>query len=177
MSPRTHPAEAARRDLIARVNDVRHKLLKTAAGLAPRARDEVFLGTWSARDLTAHLIGWDHANVDAIGEVLDAELPSFYEMRDRDWKAYNALLVERYRKPIYRELLRDTLRSHPKLTERVAQTPAVDLRRDIGIRTQSWRVTIECLLKTELADERIHLGQLEGRTALTPRGRAFGDTC
>jgi hypothetical protein len=166
------PAEVARDELIAGLRDVRHSILKTAAGLGPGVRDEVFLGTWSARDLVAHLVGWDYTNMHAIDEVLHGKLPSFYEAHDHDWRSYNALLVERYKDSNYRNLLRHARRSHMSLIERIQQTPAADVRRDRGIRARGWKVTIERLLQAELSDERTHLEQLEGFAARRRRGEA-----
>jgi len=169
-------AEAEKNRLISELGDVRHRILKTAAGLGPGARDEVFLGTWSTRDLVAHLIGWDYTNTQAIDEVLAGRLPRFFEAHDRDWRTYNALLVETYMKTVYRELLRDARRSHRMLIERVLQTPAVDLGRDMGVRARGWKVTIERLLKAELSDERTHLEQLEGHASHGSRGRTIGES-
>ncbi len=166
------PAEVTRDDLIAGLRDVRHSILETAASLGPGVRDEVFLGTWSARDLVAHLVGWDYTNIRAIDEVLDGKLPSFYETRDHDWRTYNALLVERYKDSNYRNLLRHARRSHLSLIERIRQTPAADVRRDRGIRARGWNVTIERLLQAELSDERTHLEQLQGFATRRRRGKS-----
>jgi hypothetical protein len=170
-SAHTTEAEAARDDLIAGLRDVRSSILETAADLGPGVRDEVFLGTWSARALVAHLIGWDYTNIRAINEVLDGKLPSFYDARDHDWQTYNALLVERYKESNYRSLLRHARRSHRSLIERIRKTPAEDLRRDRGIRARGWKVTIERLLLAELSDERTHLEQLKGLAARRRRAR------
>jgi hypothetical protein len=58
--------------------ETRRKLLETAAALPPAARTQVFLGTWSAVELLAHLAGWDEANQQAIQAVRRGELPDFY---------------------------------------------------------------------------------------------------
>jgi hypothetical protein len=164
-SAKKRTAEVVKQDLIASLRDVRRSILETAAGLGPGARDEAFLGTWSARDLVAHLIGWDYTNIRAIDELLAGKLPSFYEAHDRDWRSYNALLVGRYKDSNYRNLIRHARRSHRALIKRILGTPADEMRRDRGIRAQGWKVTIERLLKAELSDEQTHLVQLQGLAA------------
>jgi hypothetical protein len=172
---RPTPAEEAKEQLTTDLRAVRRRILETAADLGPGVRDEVFLGTWSARDLLAHLVGWDYTNLRAIDEVLDGQLPSFYEAHDRDWRTYNAILVKRYKDPDYRNLIRHARRSHAALIKRLRQTPAPEIRKDRGIRARGWKVTIERLLQAELSDERTHLEQLAGFAAIrqrTMRGRA-----
>lgn len=160
--PAAFAAENAKADLIAALQDVRRRILQTAAEFAPGLRDQVFLGTWSARDLIAHLIGWDYTNLAAIDEVLVGSSPRFFEAYDRDWRTYNASLVNQYTNSNYRSLLRQARRSHRALIERIRLVPADDLRNDTGVRAGGSRVTIERLMKAELADERTHLEQLAG---------------
>jgi hypothetical protein len=165
-------AEVAKDDLITELQDVRRGIVNKAAGLAPGVRDEVFLGIWSARDLVAHLVGWDYTNMAAIDDVLAGKLPGFYAYHDRDWRSYNAILVEKYRDSNYRDLLRHVRRSHKSLIERIRRTPANEIRADRGIRAHGWKVTIERLLQAELSDERTHFKQMEQFSARKRRPRA-----
>jgi len=53
--------EAKKQQLIADLTGARHEVLAAAKGLRPEEQNVPFLGTWSAHDIVAHLIGWDYA--------------------------------------------------------------------------------------------------------------------
>ena len=91
--------------LIQGLVDARRKILQAAQSLLPQQRDEVFLGVWSARDLLAHLAGWDDTNLQAVQEILAGKRPSFFQYKDHDWQSYNARLVAQYRRDDWAELL------------------------------------------------------------------------
>ncbi len=142
------------------LTDVRGRILADAGSLPTHARDRVFLGVWSAADLLAHLVGWDHANCEAAGEILAGRLPSFYTYHDRDWAGFNAMLVARYKRDDYEALLADAANSHADLIAAIARIPVEELDRDRGIRFRGWKVTIARLLQVEQRDEEEHWRQL-----------------
>jgi hypothetical protein len=146
--------------LLAGLREVRHAILELASSLAPEQREEVYLGTWSVREMLAHLAGWDAANLRAAGEVQGGELPSFYQHTGKDWSQYNALLVEQYSREDCEELL-DLVRSaQQELLAELEALPAEELYRDCSLRAKGWMVTIARLLEAELKDEKEHLEQL-----------------
>jgi hypothetical protein len=147
--------------IICALRTARRKILDVAYCLPPKRRDEVFLGTWSAEDLLAHLIGWDYTNKDAVRSILKGELPYFYEYRDRDWASYNDLLVRRHKKGHYAELLNATESSHAALTGFLATVPAEEFGKDHGVRFKGYKVTISRLLEAEAEDEEEHARQIE----------------
>ncbi|MEW6567034.1 MAG: ClbS/DfsB family four-helix bundle protein [Chloroflexota bacterium] len=149
--------EALLRDLII----ARSRLVKAATALSPAKQDRVFLGTWSAKHLLAHLIGWDYTNVQAIEEISAGKVPSFYSHYDQNWASYNAQLVAQYGKEKLEDLLADLQASHRQLLERVDALPATDLWRDRKLRFRGWKVTIGSLLDVEARDEAEHADQLE----------------
>ena len=55
-------AQAKKDALIANLVEARKNILNAASALPARQRDEIFLGSWSVKDLLAHLIGWDYTN-------------------------------------------------------------------------------------------------------------------
>ena len=56
--------EQLRKDeILSSITQARRKILDVAYTLPPEKRNTVFLGEWSARDLLAHLIGWDYTNL------------------------------------------------------------------------------------------------------------------
>jgi hypothetical protein len=130
----------------------RRALLDAVDTLPPAERDTAFIGVWSAKELLAHLVGWDHTNQEAVGEILAGRRPSFSRYRDHDWQTYNALLVERYRRDDWNELLELLDDSHRQLIaylESVANEEYIR-RRSIGR-----------LLRFEARDEGVHRQQVE----------------
>ena len=147
--------------LIADVFAVQEKVLAAVSSLSPDQQDQVFLGVWCVKDVLAHLVGWDHANLEALQAVRAGRLPEFYAFIDKDWKTYNAMLVSKYRLDDFTELTSSVRASHRALLEMFASVPAEDLEKDFGVRYKGYRVTIGRLLKAELKDEKVHLDQIE----------------
>lgn len=138
----------------------RQKILAEATQHSDEQRDQVFLGIWSIKDLLAHLIGWDHTNVDAIISVLRGQVPAFYEHHDRDWQTYNAMLVKKYGKASFQDLLAALKDSHERLIEFVKTIPPESFTKDFGVRFRGYKVTIQRLLEAEGKDEQTHLQQM-----------------
>jgi len=72
----SHEEKKAR--LLNSLLNVRGRILAKASKLSSDDEDEVFLGTWSIKDLLAHLAGWDVTNLEAARDILKGELPGFY---------------------------------------------------------------------------------------------------
>jgi hypothetical protein len=119
-------AQAAKDELIHDLVQARRKVLDAASRLTPQQQDAIFLGDWSARDLLAHLAGWDDANRQAVQEILAGQKPSFLQYRDRDWKSYNARLVAHYRRDSWSELLEVVESSLRHLLDLLQAIPAED---------------------------------------------------
>jgi len=172
MGKRTRATAQQRRDrIIAELVQVRGSILDTAASLSPGAQDEVFLGVWSAKDLLAHLIGWDLTNLQAAKELLAGRLPSFYAHYDHDWRTYNARLVAEHRREDFAALLAAVEDSHRQLVAYLETVPAREFDRDMGQRFRGWKVTIARLLQVEISDEQVHHSQLEGFVSRAAQSR------
>jgi hypothetical protein len=52
--------------LISGLVETRSEILDAVSALSPAGADEVFLGTWSVKELLAHLVGWDYTNKRAL---------------------------------------------------------------------------------------------------------------
>jgi hypothetical protein len=152
--------EKRKADTISGLRDARERILALAAILKHDQRDEIYLGTWSAREVLAHLAGWLETNVQATNEILAGEVPSFYEYADKDWASYNALLVSKYALDDFEELLLVFRETHNRFLGIVEGIPATDLWMDRGIHTRGSKVTIGRLLEAELQDEEEHYLQL-----------------
>lgn len=146
--------------IVAGLVETRRALLAAASSLTPKDQDEVFLGIWSVKDLLAHLVGWDITYLDAIKEMLDGRLPTFFSLYDRDWKTYNAGLVAKYKKEDFGELLASIEASHHGLIDYLKSIPAEEFDRDRGVRSGSTPMTIAWLLKFEIRDEKRHCQQI-----------------
>jgi uncharacterized damage-inducible protein DinB len=147
--------------LIAELIEIRRKILDAASALSPVGQSQVFLGIWSIKDLLAHLVGWDVANLKAIKAIRAGKLPDFYAYQDRDWKTYNARLVLRYKKNDFGKLASSAKASHEKLIDFLETLPAEEFDQDKGVRFKGYKVTIASLLQVELKDEKVHHTQIE----------------
>ncbi len=151
--------------LLAGLAVARHEVLAAARGLPCADYDTIFLGTWSAHDIVAHLAGWDYANCEAIDAIRAGRLPAFYARYDRDWHTFNAELVARHKQATLEETAALAQASHEALLAALAALPAVDVLQDHGVRSPgNRRVTIPMLLEVEARDEHKHAEQI----------RAFG---
>ena len=149
-----------RDELLARLARVREAILGVCEALPAARRDERFLGEWSARDLLAHLIGWDRVDIEAIDDLVAGRLPAFYAEHDADWATINARLVRRYRMDDWTALLTAARASQQALSARLRELPEADFGRDHGVRWQGRRVTLRGLLAAARRDEEEHLQQL-----------------
>jgi len=159
-------AETKKTQVMEALAAVREKILSAAAALPPEKQGQVFLGIWGVKELLAHLAGWDYANLEAAQAVLAERLPAFYAAYDKDWKSYNALLVEKYRREDLIEQLLLVRKSHQELLAHLEAMAAADFVRDNGVRFHGWRVTVERLLRAEISDEEKHFAQLEAWAAV-----------
>jgi hypothetical protein len=153
-------AEEKKEKLLSDLVDVRKRILKEAARFSPEMMEVRFVGIWTIRDLLAHLSGWDITNLQAAQEIMEGKVPSFYAYYDRDWKSYNATLVEEYKREDLQSqlsLMRDT---HDKLIRFLEDMPAAELFKDRGIRNKGYKVILSSLLEVEREDEEIHLQQI-----------------
>ena len=154
-------AQAKKDEVITGLIEARACILTAASLLPAERRDQVFLGVWSVKDLLAHLVGWDFTNAEATQEILQGKLPSFYAHHDRDWKTYNAGLVERYKKDDWADMVSAVEESHRKLIGFLEGVAAEEFDRDRGLRAGRYKVTIARLMKAETTDERKHCEQIK----------------
>jgi hypothetical protein len=153
-------AQIRKEGILAELQRIRASILAEASTLPAEKQDIVFLGIWSIKDLLAHLAGWDHTNLDAVKSVLEGQLPSFYEHRDHDWQTYNAMLVKKYKKDSFKELLATVKNSREKLIEFLQTVAPENFNKDFGVRFRGYKVTIQRLLEAETKDEQTHLQQI-----------------
>jgi hypothetical protein len=158
---KTLDLQARKSGLISGLRDVRKRILALASSLSLNEQDEIYLGTWSCRDMLAHLAGWDETNKRAASEILEGTLPSFYEHSGKDWAEYNAKLVGEYGRDDFHELLSLVRETHRSMLSFIEDIPASGIWEDRGIRAKGWKVTIGRLLEVEKQDEEEHYSQLK----------------
>lgn len=163
-------AEIKKDTLISGLLAARRNILDAASALPAKQRDEAFLGTWSVKDLLAHLVGWDYTNVEAVKAILTNWVPGFFARYDKDWHSYNAHLVEKYKVNNYDRLVRAVKKSHRELITLLRSVAAEEFDKDRGLRSKGYRVTIARILQAELDDERVHHRQI-AEFAAAERGR------
>jgi hypothetical protein len=159
-NPMRITAETKKAQVIGGSAAVRQKILSLAESLPPAKQERVYLGVWTVRQLLAHLTGWDYANLEGAQAVLEERLPAFYAHHDRDWKSFNAILVQMYSKENFSEQIALSRKSHQELAAYLETLSANDFCRDTGVRFHGWRVTIERLLRAETSDEGKHYSQI-----------------
>ncbi len=99
-------ATQAKKDhIIAGLIEARRNILDAVSSLSPAQQDEVFLGVWSAKDLLAHLVGWDLANLESAKEIPAGKLPSFYSHYGRDWQGFNIRLVAEHKRDDFADII------------------------------------------------------------------------
>lgn len=147
--------------IIADLIQARQSILDVAALLSPAQQDQVFLGIWCAKDLLAHLVGWDFANIQAVQAVLAGQVPDFYAHHDPHWRTFNAHLVAQHRQEDFAALLSSVRDSLQKLVDALRQVPARDFGRDTGVRFKGYKVTIAHLIEAEAGDEWKHHQQIQ----------------
>ena len=161
-------AQTKKEQLIAEAFAARRELLDVASVLCEAEEDTVILGHWTVKDLLAHLVGWDHANLEGIEAILAGRLPAFYAHYDPDWRTFNASLVINYRRDSLAEGIIAAEESHRELLGAAQAVPAAEFGQDHGVRSpKGRRVTIAMLLIAEASDERKHALQIKDFVAQT----------
>lgn len=135
-------------------------LARTVASLSgPRFVDK--LDGWSARDIVAHLIGWNRHVVEGSRQIARGELP-FYDLDPgENYSKVNAELVRRYPSRDLGELLAELRASGRELEEFLASLDADDWGRDHGVRHRGAVVTIRTTVEELIEDYAHHQEQIE----------------
>jgi hypothetical protein len=133
----------------------------TAVECVPPWQDEQpCIGRWCIKDLLAHLIGWDHTNLEAVQQILAGERPRFFLSFDTDWHTYNDLLVSLYRKDSLSALRADAGESHQRLVAFLRSLTASQVLTGRSSPENGRPVSIRSLLLAETKDELEHAEQV-----------------
>ncbi len=147
--------------------EARRGILESVRLLPDRCMDEIFLGSWSVKDLIAHLVGWDYTNLQAIREIQAGQVPSFFQYYDKDWQSYNHTLVGKYRIEPFGRLLAEADQSHRELLNYLETLSPGIVVEGKASRENRRSVTIQNLLRAEAGDEAKHAEQIKAYFHLT----------
>lgn len=148
--------------IIAGLIAARQHIVDAVADLPSDKQDDVFLGTWSIKDVLAHLVGWDVTNIEAITDIRAGQPPRVFQQWDPEWAQYNAELVRKYKRDHFIELLDALQTSHAALIAFVRTVPDDDFEKDYGIRSPGGRIiTVAWFLQFEIEDEGRHYQQIQ----------------
>jgi hypothetical protein len=114
MDPRKQVLEDAEREYAG--------LKEAIAGLDEKAMREVWLGTWSVRDIVAHITGWHAEMIPALERLGRGEAPYADGAYD-DYDGWNARFVAARRDRGTADLLREADTSHRELLLAAGKLP------------------------------------------------------
>jgi hypothetical protein len=89
---------------------------------------------WSPRDVTAHLIGWNHYTLEGIEGIRQGISPAYLLDYPNDFATVNAASVQKYAARDKTVLLGELAASATALLARVQQLPEAEWMHDFGAR-------------------------------------------
>jgi len=117
-------------------------------------------GSWTPRDIVAHLIGWNRLVIEGSRQIRAGELPSYDEDPGQDYANVNARLVREYATEDDRALLTELHASSKELATFLGAVEPTDWDRDFGVQHGDETLTIRGTVEELLADYLVHAGQL-----------------
>ena len=126
--------------------------------------DALFLSPmngWSARDVVAHLIGWNGLMVESAMSLLAGEAPTYYADAANDYRNINAAFVAKHSAVSKAQLLRELGSSMERLEAFVADVPPGDLSADRGVTHYRGRpATLIGIIQSLAGDYQHHTRQI-----------------
>jgi len=117
--------------------------------------------SWSARDIVAHLIGWNRYIVQGSKQILNGEL-SFYDINHGpDFSNINAEIIKKYADTDRSALLKKLTNSSIELVTFLRTIDPADWDRDFGAKHHDEKLTVKSTLEDLIADYHHHKIQLK----------------
>lgn len=120
---------------------------------------------WTPRDVTAHLIGWNQATLEALPAIRRGELPASLADAGDDYSRINAVFLARYPATDRQQILRELELSFQALARGLYGVPPDDWAHDFGVRFEEGVLTIEWLVDALTMDYADHYQQVESWAA------------
>jgi hypothetical protein len=117
-------------------------------------------GSWTARDIVAHLVGWNRLVIEGSRQIRAGELPAYDEDPGKDYANVNASLIREYAALDRLALLTELHASTDELATFLGSLEPTDRDRDFGVRHGDETLTIRGTVEDLLADYVVHEGQL-----------------
>jgi hypothetical protein len=117
-------------------------------------------GSWTARDIVAHLIGWNRLMIDGCRSLRARELPAYDEDPGVDFGNVNAALIREYDTVDRGALLAELRTSSNELAAFLRSVDPADWDRDFGVRHADEALTMRGTVDELLADYEVHERQL-----------------
>jgi len=140
------------------------RCVEAFAGSVAALDERLFLRkvtTWTARDMVAHLIGWNRYIVRGARQILRGELPFYDVDPGPDYSNVNAALVREYADTDRSALLESLAASTEELTAFLRAVDPDKWDRDFGVRHDGETLTVKSTVDELLADYHYHREQLE----------------
>ncbi len=119
------------------------------------------LNGWSARDIVAHLIGWNRHVIEGSKQIQRGELP-FYDLDPgENYSKVNAELVRNYDSTDRQALLEELNETARELEEFLRSLDPDTWSRDFGVRHDNIRVTIQETVDELIVDYDHHQKQIQ----------------
>jgi uncharacterized protein (TIGR03083 family) len=125
------------------------------------------LGRWSARDVVAHLIGWNRYTVRGMKQIVRGELPFYDVDPGEDYANVNRQHLRDYPSRAKDELLSELRASARELAEALSRLDADTWSRDYGVGHKGQTVTIRSTVSDLIVDYGHHAEQIR-RLGTTP---------
>jgi uncharacterized protein (TIGR03083 family) len=122
------------------------------------------LGRWSARDVVAHLIGWNRYTVQGARQIVRGELPFYDVDPGEDYANVNRTHVREYPSRVRDELLAELRISARELSEALSALDSDTWSRDYGVRHNGQTVTIGSTVDDLIVDYAHHAEQIRDIT-------------
>ncbi len=144
--------------------DQLERCVEAFAGSVAALDERLFLRrvtTWTARDILAHLIGWNHYIVRGAGQILRGELPFYDVDPGPNYSKVNAALIREWGDTDRSALLERLAASAGELTAFLRAIDPGEWDRDFGVRHKGETLTVKSTVDDLIADYDHHRGQLE----------------
>jgi len=150
-----HDAVLAPLDQAWRALDAAARALSEDHFLAP-------LRGWSARDIVAHLIGWNRHMIEASGSILKGETPGYYADAPHGYRNLNAAHAAAHASFSRERLLRELGASILELKSFVQSLPLEEIEDSHGVLHYSGRpATVGGILRSLTQDYRDRTAEIE----------------
>jgi len=135
--------------------------LTAAVQVVPESAFLAPLCGWSARDIVAHLIGWNRHMIVASGSILRGETPAYYADTPHGYRHLNAAHAAAYPSLSKIDLLCELEASMNEFQTFVRSLPATEIENSHGVRHYSGRpATIGGIIRSLTQDYRDHMHEI-----------------